>query len=279
MTINLNRLIFQILLNLRLKWKTYAMLILIALVILTFHYFNKDFRAAEFISSRISNTQLFNTTPDIDINKFHFKWFPQFILFLSCVITSLSFSEYSNSTSRTFYLSLPSSTLEKWLAKVIIALVVIPLSLTFMYQVFIWLSQLWPQVDEYYQVPVHVFDPFLWPNILTTILLQGIFFAFSIWFKKWSLAKAILAMVVVASIYNIVMILSIILLNSEQGLNEDLTIQSLTSIKDFINGTNMSTSVKDYMFFDVFFRNKYVLSFLSTLGLLLSYIKFKEMES
>lgn len=279
MTLNIKRLLHQIKLNLHLKWKTYAMLVIIGLVIVVFHYFNKDFTAIDFISSKISNRNFFNTAPNIDVNKFHFNWFPQFLLYLSCAITSLSFSEYSSNTSRTFHLSIPSSILEKWLSKVIIALFLGPLSLVVLYQIFIWISQLWPPVDDYYQVPVHVLDPYLRPHIITAILLQGIFFASCIWYKKWSIVKALLSILVIIMIYNTVMTLSIILLNPGESLAEQITVQSLTSTEDFLRASDKLTAIREFSFLDVFFRDKIMLSIISLLSLGLSFLKFKEMEA
>jgi len=255
------------------------MIIIMALVILIFHYFNKEFTAFELVSSRLSNKQFFNLSPSIDIHKFHFKWFPLFLLYLSCLITSFSFSEYNNTTSKIFHLSLPSSIFEKWFAKVIIALFITPICLILLYQVFIWISQLWPAVDEYYQVPVHVLDPYLRPHIITAILFQGVVFAFSIWYKKWSIAKALLGFAVMILIYNIIMVIGIILFVPDAGLTEGLTIQSMTSVSDFISSSRKSTTISDTSFIDTFYRNKYVLGSISLVCLGLSYLKFKEMES
>jgi len=279
MTLSFNRLLNQVSLNVKLKWQLYSMIIIIAIVILIFHYFNKEFTAFDFVSSRLSNKQFFNSSPSIDIHKFHFKWFPLFLLYVSSIITSFSFSEYSNATSTTFHLSLPSSTFEKWLSKAIIALAITPLCLILIYQAFIWISQLWPAVDEYYQVPVDVLDPHLRPHIITAILFQGVIFAFSIWYRKWSIAKALLTISVVILIYNIVMVLGIILFEPEKGLTEGLTVQSITSVSDFISSSKKSTVIRNASFIDTFYRNKYVLTGISLICLVLSFLKFKEIES
>jgi len=279
MTLNLHRLLYQISLNLKLRWKTYGMLIIVSLVILVFNYFNKDFGALDFLNSRIGNTRFFDPAPDISIHKFHFKWFPQFLLYLSCIITSLSFSEYGSKTSRTFHLALPSSVLEKWLSKAIIALIISPICLIILYQVFIWISHLWPDVDEYYQVPVNVFDPYLRPHIINTILIQALVILLSIWYKKWSLVKAILAAVVIILVYNLIMIISVILFSTNDDLAKHISVQSFTSTKDFLRYSRVTSDVTTYSFFDVFINNKLYLGALASLSLVLSFLKFKEMEA
>lgn len=249
------------------------------MAILIFHFFNKEFSVSDLISAQMGTTTFFNSGTSPDIHKFHFKWFPTFLLLLASIITSLSFSEYGDSRSRTFHLSLPSSTTEKWLSKVIISLIISPIVLIALYQAFIWVSSLWPSVDEYYQVPVSVWDPYLRPQIIYAILLQGIVILASIWYKKYSIGKAIIAFICIAFIFNLVLMLSIVLLSDNSKLLENLSIQSLASIEGFIRGSRLSTSVQDLSFSETFLNQTSTLSLVCLGCLGLSFLKFKEMEA
>lgn len=279
MTINLKRLYHQILLNLQLKWKLKAIVVVISLVVVIFHYLNKDFSFFNLITTMLSGRSLVSNSYTTEVHKFHFSWFPIFLIMVSTIITSLIFTEYSEKTSRTFHLSLPSTIIEKWLAKVLIAVIICPLALTVLYQIFISVSNLWPSVDEYHQVSTHILDPVMRANIPMVMLLQGVIVLFALWFRKFSFLKTILAVILIIISYNSIVIVSTILFDGSNELMSDTSIQHLTSVNDFLSSTNRITQVKNIGFRDIFLSSNLRLAITSSFCLLLSFLKFKEMQS
>jgi len=250
--LNPKRLINQISLNLQLRSKSYALIIIIGLIFIIFQFFNKDFNIGTFLSSQITGTRFFTNSTSIDIHKFHFNWFPIFFLFLSSIITSISFSEFQENTSRTFHLAIPSTIFEKWFSKVLIALILSPLIIIFLYQSFIWVSMYWPSVDSYYQVPTGVLDPFFRPIIIKTILIQGVIILGATLYKKQSLAKTLVTILCIIVAYNIILIVSLSLFGGGSSLFSNFSIYSLMNPDLLIEEANQVSRNRDFSFLNTF---------------------------
>lgn len=207
--------------------------------------------------------------------KFHLIWFPRIFIFCTAVITSISFSEFKESRSAQFFISLPASKIEKWLAKCLLYIGLIPLTFVLIYQVFALATYSW----DNFQVKFKLTDPFLWKYYTLILLVQCFLFSTSVLFKKNSLYKTILLSFAGFIIYNLIQLISFLIIRDDIDLFNSNGIPGLNSLNGLIDKAG-------YQVFEEFSKGMSTIHFemtsiisLSVVFLLLSYILFSELET
>ena len=168
-SINIPRVFLLIKNELKSKGWLMLMITLISFGIITFYFFNSNFSLSRIIDQSVRGTNSFNNfnipTQSYTGQKFHFYWFNQTFLLMTTIFASLAFAEYNTNQKSTLFLSLPAQKLEKWLAKALLYLILLPLSILLLYQGFSLLTYRWDNTMEFEQVQLSIGDPFLWKNI------------------------------------------------------------------------------------------------------------------
>jgi len=147
------------------------------------------------------------------------------------------------------------------------------------YQIFIWVSQFWPDVDKYYQVSVNVLDPYFRSQIINSILLQGLVVLGAVWFKKFSIVKTLLFGLLTVALYNLSVVISLILFADNNELAENVSIQTLSSVSDLIIKSDLRTTLSKMSFTETFMDNTLSIGIVSLICLGISFIKFKETQA
>jgi len=263
------------------KWRIFLIVILIAFLIVSFYYFNNGFSAGSlFGNSSIPNFNnvTFSSNNRASSFKFHLNWLPDLILFTSCILTSLSFSEYEQKASATFNLTTPATQLEKWSAKAILFIIIFPLVLILLYQVFIWFSTIWEIQGSSSQVKVNILDPYFHSYYRDTILMQCLFFAGAIIYKKYSILKILLLGVGLYMIYNFTSIVSLVIINDNITLFGNGSILDIFSLETTISNSNlrMVEIGKDQFMGIPYIMFMYLFA---SVCIVFSFLKFKEIEA
>ena len=188
--------------EIRIKKAQYILIILAAFGLLTFFYFNPGFSFTRLFDSIINPNQsvtsngrtvFFNSFIGSVTNtssKFHLDYFPNALILVSTILTSLSFSEYSDENNSRFYISLPARTIEKWVVKAFWYILVFPLLFYLLYQLFAQVSYGWDNKNSLVRVPF--LDPYIWRYIFINIGVQITVFVGALFFRKYSAIKFIL---------------------------------------------------------------------------------------
>ncbi|MGD9108240.1 MAG: hypothetical protein PVI75_03620 [Gammaproteobacteria bacterium] len=117
-----------------------------------------------------------------------------FLLFIGGIwISSRGFKYLHDKTSNYFYLTLPCSNFEKFLAKLGLTSIIYALAILILYTFFYWILAIISLI--FFRHNYFIVTPFLastWKIIWTYIVIQSIFLLGSIYFKKLPLIKTIL---------------------------------------------------------------------------------------
>jgi len=253
----------------------------IAFAIAAFYYFNQGFSVSSLLSSSslpsFNNIGFSNLTGSA-VFKFHMNWLPQVILYTSCILTSLAFSEFEHKQSAIFNLTIPATQYEKWSAKAILYIIIFPLLLILLYQVFIWLSNVWHSSDSISQVKVNILDPYFYTFYRDTFIFQCFIFAGAILYKKYSILKILLLGLGLYMIYNFVSIVSIVIINDEINLFGKGSILDLFSLDKTISNSDLRLPYSNE---DLFMGIPYLVFtyIFAAVCITFSYLRFKELEA
>ena len=165
---SLGRIVWLFANEFKLKRNSQLLVILSCFGFLSYLFFNPNFQFTGLLDSIVSPTQAvrtdgysvifnnrFSTSANYEILKFHFIYFPRALFIVGFIVTSLAFTEYSEESSRRFYLSIPASNFEKWISKTIWYSIVFPISFYLIYQIFTLITYRWGSSAgmEYVKVP------------------------------------------------------------------------------------------------------------------------------
>lgn len=258
------------------KGKLFFLVIAASFSFLIIYFFSSDSSLFSIVDQISSLTSIF--VPDNFTNsaeKFHLIWFPRIFIFCVAIITSLSFSEFHDSRSAQFFLTLPASKLEKWLAKVLFYIVLIPISFIILYQLFALATYSW----DNYQVKFKLTDPFLWKHYKFIILVQCFIFGSSVYFKKNSLYKTILFTAIILITYNLIQLISFLIIRDDIDLFNSNGIPGLNSLQSLIDKAGYQVMTQNPVALSNFNFDIFYIVPLGFIILLLSYILFAELES
>ena len=197
------------------------------------------------------------------------------------VITSISFSEYSQKDSRVFHMTMPASPFEKWVSKVIIAIILFPMAFLILYQVFAQLTYRWDEAFPFNIVQLNFFDPFIWKHVIDAIAIQGIIFFGAVTFRRYSFFKTILAIGLIIIICNLLLMIGITVMREDVNLFSRGGIAGLMSFENavILSGYEFQSKSETNVYQYYGLSSSTLLYMLSLMCLLLSYLKFKEIEA
>lgn len=194
-----------------------------------------------------------NTTKH-QLHEFHYIWFGIVLLGGGAFFTSLSFMHFSTKTSRLFYLNLPASNLEKYLAKWLITAVLYPLAIWALYIVFSWLANKiniqYTKGTPFVQLPA--FGEITWLLIRIYLVVQTLFLTGAVIFHRYAIFKTAfsLMLVVVFLMFFIYLCAQIIFPEMFEGLvasESPNRVYNITdTFKDFVN--NRLQNILEYVF-------------------------------
>ncbi|MCB0630033.1 MAG: hypothetical protein R2824_14535 [Saprospiraceae bacterium] len=190
--------------DLRLHWRRNVIMLAGLLVFSSLCYY-----VLVFDSSMAANNMPYLQGQWVVYAKFHVYFFPVVLLAGGFIFTSISFGELNSSNSRSFYLSLPATALEKVTGKWLLTALLFPLSWLLLYQIFAWITYNSFQIQGYKMVKLSLIDPWLWLWIGIYILTQTIFFLGAVTMPKYSLIKTGLVLgagiLLLMGIYDLIM--------------------------------------------------------------------------
>ncbi len=127
------------------------------------------------------------------------------ILFLGGIwVTSACFRDVHDKKQAYFLLTLPASSLEKWLSRLLLTSVGFAVGALVVYSVIYWvIGLLTSLIFRQHLVLFNPFNPTIWRYILQYAVLQSVFFLGAIYFKKHSLIKTILALCLIGIVLTI----------------------------------------------------------------------------
>lgn len=279
MTYSIKRIQFLMKNEIKQKWRIFLIVTAISFAVAMFYYFNKDFSIASLIST--SSFPRFSPSgfslSDSTGFKFHLNWLPQVILYAASILTSLAFSEYHEKESATFNLATPATRLEKWSAKAILFIIIFPVILILLYQVFIWLTNIWGTPDGMTQVRVNIFDPYFYGFYKDTILMQCLIFAGAILYKKYSILKILLLMIGVYMLYNFFTIVSLAIINDKIDLFGEGSVLDLFSLENTITNSKFRINNNESTFMGIPYQ--IFMHLMASVCILFSYLRFREIEA
>ncbi len=280
MTFNLQRIGFLIINDIKSKGSLYGLTLGLCFMVVAFYFYNENFSILETISSigtGYSGFNNFGNSSGSEYYKFHFTWFPQLFLVASSIITSFSFSEYSKSNSASFHLGLPASTLEKWAAKILFAIVLSPIAIIIFYELFIIATSIGSSEIASRQVKVHMNDPYIWKNIINLIPWQCFIFLGALIFKRFTIGKLLLTGMLLVIGFNTVILLSLIVQNPDIDFFKNFSINNLSSVDSLLSAAGYH--VKAEKSFLLSFSNTTYLNIGCIVALIISYLRFSELDS
>lgn len=278
MTINLKRLIHLIITEIRMKG---GLFLLIAVVSFAFLFYTFSTGQTDLMATASSLVNAPNQFSIIESSitqshfKFHLNWFSSAYFTMLVIFTSLAFSEYHDKRNRQFQLSLPASLAEKWSSKFIIYIILIPIVILLLYMVFAHFSYGWNEK----QVRLGLTDPYLWKQIKPIIPQLCVIFLAALFFKKFSFFKIMLAGIVLYICKNLIEVITFVVSNDSIALFSNggtPGIDTLSSILGKVGYSQYSTESISYF---LGISQLTELSIIAVLALIVSFIKFRELES
>ncbi|MDG2449163.1 MAG: hypothetical protein P8M34_05980 [Saprospiraceae bacterium] len=204
-TTKTKRLMWLLTNELKLKKNQYLLIVLTAFAALTYLFFNPTFSFSGMIDSLLNPSSVVTTNgrtimyfgngmtiPKVDL-KFHLDFFPNALLIVGSIITSLSFIEYNSESSRRFHISLPAKSTEKWIVKVMWSLVIFPLLFLLLYHLFALITYSWGTGMGKEYVKISFLDIYIWRYMFLHFVLQSFIIAASSFFRKYAAIKVLLS--------------------------------------------------------------------------------------
>lgn len=269
----------------RLKGRLYILITSVWFIMIIFLFFNSSLSITDLFTSNTSFTNFnpgANTFAQFESHKFHLIWYPQVFLIVTSIFTSLSFSEYAENSQRNLYLSLPATQLEKWLAKLIIALIILPAIFIILYQIFAFLTYRWDNYISIEQVKLTLADSFLWTETKKILIFQCFVFFGAILYQRYSFFKTTLLALSIYATYNIIQFLTLSIIREDLSLFGNGNIPGITSIKNATSNAGYYLNQKMFTSpFDLYTNTNFASIYigLSFIFLMLSYLKFVELET
>ncbi|MEE9372906.1 MAG: hypothetical protein V3V00_07605 [Saprospiraceae bacterium] len=195
----LQRMIWLLAIEIKVKQNLYLLTLLVTFAILSFSFFNTtivnifDFllNSRSVILNRSGNiTSLSNIRMPM---KFHLDYFPLALFITGSIVTSLSFKEYTEESSRRFHISLPATLIEKWLVKVIWCLFIFPFLFLVLYHLFALVTYQWGQGMGREYVRISFLDPYIWRYMLYHFGFQSLVLGVASYFRNSAVIKGVLA--------------------------------------------------------------------------------------
>lgn len=216
--------------------------------------------------------------------KFHINSFPASLFLVGIIITSLSFIEYGDLTSRRFYMTVPAALSEKWLSKLIISTFIFPVFYLSVYQIFAIATYQWGHAQGKEYVRLDFWDPLVWTSIGTYMMIQCFVFLFSIIYQKYSFAKLILTFIGAYFLFALILNLSLIIflpdyhtfLPEEYSYRHNLF--DWHNYNGFLNQNSrrLSSSWSPWLHS---IESSYFIAVSASFALFLSFLRFKELEA
>lgn len=286
------RILWLIYVEIRYKLPVLGLMFLVCFAILMFYYWNPSFQLANLISELSSsdtrayystttiNGVTYTTTsaasaPDL---KYHIAYFSIAFVMLGLAIISVLFSEYGGVKSRVFNISLPAAPGEKWIAKVLLALVVYPLVFLLIYQLYAQVTYHWGTMRGYDFVRLGLFDPLIWRHVIRYILIGSIVIGLATYYRKLGLVKTGLFGLLGYFLLSMVLSLIAIVVFPEFDTSKMGSFFSLAGYKAYVFG-NAHQFTTEYVDFADLLYSPLIWSLLAIASLALSYFKFYELEA
>ena len=263
----------------------YLLITIVSFAILLFYFFNYNFSFLSVVDSISGRRMPYFTNQDgvmdYSTSKFHLTWFPQIFLLTTSVFTSVAFSEFQSRSSNIFHLSLPANMLEKWISKVLIVFIILPICFILLYQLFALLTYRWDNQLPFNIVRLDLGDPFQWQHIKRIIILQGIVLFGATFFKKYAFFKILLTVAIVYLSFNLVQIISLSIFREDINLLSEGGFPGINNLNNSLLLTRNRIQPEEYAnVFSFYGIKQNVFFYLLSIGcLFLSYLRFRESEA
>lgn len=286
---SLQRILWLIYVEIRYKLPSIGLMFLVCFAILMVYYWNPSFKVTQLINEFNNNSFASTTTingitypgntpsyaPDL---KYHIEYFSLAFIVLGVAIISVLFSEYGSVKSRVFNISLPASPSQKWMAKVIIALVVYPVTFLLTYQLYAQVTYHWGAMRGYDFVRLGLLDPLVWRHVMRYLLIGSIVIGLATYFRKLGVVKTGLFGILGYFMLTIVLSIMAIVVFPEFDTTKMGSFFSLDGYKNYVFGNSYQFTAEFVDFADILF-SPLIWSLLAIVSLVLSYYKFYELEA
>ena len=210
--------------------------------------------------------------------KFHIYAFAVAFFGLGLVFNSLLFSEYGEEKSKMFHITIPGALQEKWLSKLIISLIVYPMVFLLLYQLFAILTYQWSSMKGYDIVRLNLLDPLLWRYVSYYILGAATLFGIITYFRMRSLLKTCLFIALSFFGLNIILSLLSLVIYPDLDSSKMLQFYSLDGYEHFVINNGYIFN-KDYLGIGTIITHPIFIAILAVISVMLSYLKFYELEA
>ncbi len=276
------------------KWRQLLLVFGIGFALLMLYYLVPAFSISDLIRGLTNPNTTFNfsssrtiysvgrafiNVPDsYGLLKYHITYFPLALYGIGLLFNSILFSEYGDTMSRRFHLSLPASIPEKWGAKVILSLVVFPLAFLLLYQLYALITYQWGALRGMNYVRLSLLDPLLWHHVGYYLLYGGIFFGLASCFKKYGIVKVVLFFIGIRLATSILMSIIMIILLPDFDTDQLSDFFSLSGYRSFVFDNEHSFK-EGFISHNLLLSNPWILGVVAILSLILSYLKYQELEA
>jgi len=289
------RILWLVYTELRYKIRTVFLFFTACFALLIFYYWNPSFEVTGLINeiigngstSRVingttytANGETFSTSTGqrtIDF-KYHIRYFSLAFFGLGLAINSLLFSEYGEEKSKRFHITIPAAPKEKWLAKLIISLLIYPIIFLLLYQLFALMTYQWSSLRGYDMVKLNLLDPLLWRYVGIYILIASILIGIATYFRKRGLLKMSLFMLLSYFGAGVLLSLLALILFPTFESSKMVGYFSLEGYQNFVYANGFIFD-KNYIGIREITTHPIFFIVLATISLIFSYMKFSELEA
>ena len=213
--------------------------------------------------------------------KFHIQYFPAALFIVGFIVTSISFMEYGDIRSTRFHMTIPAKLGEKWISKLIITTIIFPLFFLCLYQCFAVATYHWGATNGLEYVKLPFFDPLVWQFVGLYMVSQCFVFLFAVIYRKYSFVKLILTYMGLYFLCALVLNLSLIIMLPEMNVLDEPYNHNLFDWSNYLGFLNHNVKTLSATFSPVlsYFNSSYFMVLAVVVALLLSFMRFKELEA
>lgn len=213
--------------------------------------------------------------------KFHIQYFPAALFIVGFIVTSISFMEYGDIGSTRFHMTIPAKLGEKWISKLIISTIIFPLFFLCLYQCFAVATYHWGATNGVEYVKLPFFDTLVWQFIGLYMVSQCFVFMFAVIYRKYSFVKLILTYMGLYFLCALVLNLSLIIMLPEMNPLDEPYRHNLFDWSNYQGFLNHNVKTLSDTFGPIlgYFKSSYFMMLAVVVALLLSFMRFKELEA
>jgi len=273
------RILWLICVELRYKFRIIGSLFLVCFAILIFYFWCVSIKDLALKPEILSHRTLaVSSYLNPMAFKFHIYAFAVALFGLGLVLNSLLFSEYGEEKSKMFHIAIPCAFQEKWLSKLIISLIVYPIVFLLLYQLFAVLTYHWSSKKGFDIVRLNLLDPLLWRYVSYYILGAVTLFGVNTYFRRHTLLKMSVFITLIYFGANVVLNLASLTIYPDFDSSKMVDYFLPGGYENFVMANGYIFD-KDYIGIGVILKHPIFITILAVVSIVLSYLKFYELEA